>query len=333
MRWHLLLGLAISAACLVWLLGQVDLAHLGGMLAQLNPWYILAVNALFAWVFLLRSQRWQVLLRPLKRCPLGSLYSASLIGFMANNILPARLGEIVRAYAVGRLCAVPVSGALATLVIERVLDGMSILAFFFLALLFTNPAAQAGAFNVAHLRYMGLVLLAGYLVVLALLAALWRWPTATSGWLARLAGRLNRRLGEKAEVLLNEFTQGLGLLGQGRHLPLLIAQSLTLWLLCLLMAYVFLPAVGLPHSPLLAAMVLVGGSLAAAVPSGPGYIGTTQVAVMWCLMLAGADQERAAAYSLVYWASLYFPLVAAGLVEMTRRGLSLGSLRGKGKQS
>ena len=330
MRWHLLLGLAVSAACLAWLLGQVDLPRLGRLLIQLDPWYFLAVTALLAWIFLLRSQRWRLLLRPLRRCPLDSLYSANLIGFMANNILPARLGEIVRAYAVNRLCAVPVSGALATLVIERVLDGMAILAFFFLALFFADPTAQAGAFNVAYLRGAGLVLLAGYLGVLALVAALWRWPSATSGRLARLAGRLSPRLGEKTASILTGFTQGLGLLGQGRHLPLLIAQSLAMWLLALLSAYLFLPAIGLPHSLLMAAMALVGGSLAAAVPSGPGYIGTTQLAVMWTLMLAGADQERAAAFSLVYWAAIYFPVTAAGLVEMLRRGLSLGSLRGGG---
>lgn len=332
MRWHILVGLAISAACLAWLLGQVDLPRLGQLLVQLNPWYLLAVAAILSWVFFLRSQRWRLLLRPLKRCPIGPLYSANLIGFMANNILPARLGEIVRAYAANRLCAVPVAGALATLVIERILDGMAILAFFFLALWFTDPTAQAGAFNVAYLQGAGLFLLAGYLGVLALVAALWRWPAATSGRLSRLVGRFSPRLGQKTASILEGFTQGLALLGQGRHLPLLIAQSLALWLLMLLSGYIFLPAVGLPHSPLLAAMALVGGSLAAAVPSGPGYIGTTQLAVTWALMLAGADQERAAAFSLVFWAANYFPITAAGMVEMLRRGLSLDSLRGGGGQ-
>jgi len=325
------LGLAISAACLAWLLGQVDLPRLGQLLLQLNPWYLLAVAALLSWVFFLRSQRWRLLMRPLKICPIAPLYSANLIGFMANNILPARLGEIVRAYAANRLCAVPVAGALATLVIERILDGMAILAFFFLALWFTDPTAQAGAFNVAYLRGAGLFLLAGYLGVLALVAALWRWPAATSGRLARLVARISPKLGQKTASILEGFTQGLALLGQGRHLPLLIAQSLALWLLMLLSGYIFLPAVGLPHSPLLAAMALVGGSLAAAVPSGPGYIGTTQLAVTWALMLAGADQERAAAFSLLFWAANYFPITAAGMVEMLRRGLSLGSLRGGGK--
>ncbi|MCB2190723.1 MAG: flippase-like domain-containing protein [Deltaproteobacteria bacterium] len=330
MKWQILLGLAISAGCLVWLLGQVDLPRLWSLLAQLSPWYFLMVSVMLAWVFLLRSQRWRILLRPLKHCPLGPLYSANLIGFMANNVLPARLGEIIRAYTINRLRAVPVSGALATLVVERILDGMVILAIFFSALFFTDPAAQAGVFNVTYLRGVGFFLLAAYVGILGLLITLWRWPAATSGRLARLAGRLNHRLGQKTASILDDFTQGLGLLGQGRHLPLLIAQSVSLWLLNVAAAYLFLPAVGLPHNLLMAAMALVGGTLAAAVPSGPGYIGTSQVAMMWTLMLAGAEQDRAAAFGLVYWAAVYFPVTLAGLIEMLRRGLSLGSLRGDG---
>ncbi len=332
MKWQLFLGLGVSAACLIWLLGQVDLPRLWLLVTQLNLLYPLMVAALLAWIFYIRSQRWRVLLGPIKRCALGDLYSANLIGFMANNLLPARLGELVRAYAADRLTGVPVPSVLATLVIERILDGMAILAFFFLALLFTDPTAQAGAFNVAYLRAAGLGLLAAYLGVLAVLIALYRWPQATVGWLARLAGKLSARLGEKVQHLLNTFTQGLALLGKGRHLPLLVAQSLAMWLLTLLATYLFLPAVGLPHSPLMAAMALAGGTLAAAVPAGPGYIGTTQLAVMWALMMAGADQERAAAFGLLYWASCYFPVVAAGLVEMLRRGLSLSNLRRAGSR-
>ncbi|MCB2225986.1 MAG: flippase-like domain-containing protein [Desulfarculaceae bacterium] len=327
MKWQLLGGLAISAACLIWLLGRVDLEGMWMLIKGLNPLYVLMVTALQAWIFYLRSQRWQVLLGPVKRCLVGDLYSANLIGFMANNILPARLGELVRAYAADRISGVPASSALATLVIERILDGMTILAFFFAALIFTDPAAQAGPFNVIYLRAAGLSLLAAYLGVLAVLGALYRWPTATVGWLAGLAGRLSPKLGQKVAEVLAHFTQGLALLGRGRHLPLLLAQSVALWLLMYLAGYLFLPAVGLPHSLLMAAMVLAGGMLAAAVPAGPGYIGTTQLAVTWALMMAGADQERAAAYSLLFWACLYFPVVAAGLIEMTRRGLSLSSLR------
>jgi len=332
-RFHLILGLAISLACLAFLLRGVDLARLWELIRQVHLLYYLMVAALLAVGYWVRSLRWRLLLKPLKDCNLGDLFSANLIGFMANNILPARLGELVRAYAANRLAQVPASSALATLVIERVLDGMTLLVVLFAALIFADPRAQAGAFNVAYLRAAGLFLLAAYLGVLAVMAALWRWPQAATGWLAGLAGRLSPRLGRWGQEALTHFTAGLAMLSQARHLPLLLLQSALLWALSLLAAYLFLPAVGLPLSPLMAAMVMAGSTLAAAVPSGPGYIGTIQLAMLWALMLAGADEERATAYAVVYWAACYFPMTAAGLVEMLRRGLSLGSLRQRAQEA
>ncbi len=332
MKWHLALGLAISLGCLAYLLREVDLARLWELLLQVHPLYYLMIVAVYAWIFFLRSQRWRILLSPVKPCKVGDLYSANLIGFMANNLLPARLGELVRAFAADRLSQVPASSALATLIIERILDGMTLLVILFVALIFADPAAQAGAFNVAYLRGAGLVLLAAYLGVLALMAALWRWPGATTGWLSGLAGRINQRLGVAVERILAHFTEGLALLGQARHLPLLLAQSAAMWTLTLLSFYLFLPAVGLPLNPLMAAMALAGASLAAAVPSGPGYIGTTQLAMMWAMMMVGASDDRAAAFAMIFWAACYFPITIAGLVEMMRRGLSLGSLSRKAQE-
>ncbi|MEW5911775.1 MAG: lysylphosphatidylglycerol synthase transmembrane domain-containing protein [Thermodesulfobacteriota bacterium] len=333
MRLHLILGLAISVACLVFLLRGVDLPRLWELIRQVNLLYYLMVTALLALSYYVRSLRWRLLLKPLKDCSLSALFSANLIGFMANNILPARLGELVRAYAANRLAQVPTSSALATLVIERVLDGMTLLVLLFAALLFADPKAQAGAFNVAYLRGAGLVLLAGYLGVLAVMVALYRWPQATTGWLAGLAGRFSPRLGNWVQEVLVHFTAGLAMLSQTRHLPLLLLQSALLWALSLVMAYLFLPAVGLPLSLLMAAMVMAGGSLAAAVPSGPGYVGTIQLAMLWALMLAGAGEDRATAYAVVFWAASYFPMTIAGLLEMARRGLSLGSLRQKAEEA
>ena len=327
MKWHLIIGLAISALCLGYMLSQVDLANLWLMIKQANPLYYLMVMAQLAWVFWLRSQRWRILLLPLKNCKVAPLWSANLIGFMANNILPARLGELVRAVTASRLADVPASSALATLVIERILDGMTLLTVLFVALIFTDPSAKAGAFDVAYLRGAGLTLLAAYLGILTLLVALWRWPQATTGWLGGLAGRISDGLGQKVAEVLGHFTQGLALLSQGHHFPLLLGQSIAIWGLTLISCYLFLPAVGLPLDPLMAAMALAGGSLAAAVPAGPGYVGTSQLAFMWVLMMAGAPEDNAAAFGVLFWAACYFPVVAAGLVEMVRRGLSLESLR------
>jgi len=222
---------------------------------------------------------------------------------------------------------VPAAGVLASLVVERLLDGITLLTVLFLALLFTDPAARAGAFSVAYLRGVGYLLLVVYVGVLALILALWRWPEATAGRLTSLAGRLSPRLGEKTSGLLRAFTDGLAVLGQGRKLIPLLGLSGGVWLCFLLMYTLFLPAVGLPLNLLMGAMALAGSSLAGAVPAGPGYVGTMHLAVAWTLAMAGADLNLALSYSFIYWAVQYFPLTLAGLFEMWRRGMSLASLR------
>ncbi|MFZ5586484.1 MAG: lysylphosphatidylglycerol synthase transmembrane domain-containing protein [Thermodesulfobacteriota bacterium] len=325
-NWQTILGLAISLACLAFVLREVDLAQLWTLILDLNPLYVVGINLLLFVSFLARAARWRVLLCPVRDCAFWPLFSANLIGFMANNVLPARLGEFVRALAANRVAGVAASSALATIVVERILDGMTLLAILFLTLLFADPARSAGAFSVAYMHAAGLALLAGYLAVLAGIWALWRWPAAFTRLVTGVAGRISPRLAALAANILATFAEGLAVLGQARRLPLLIAQSLMVWLPMLAMFVVFLPAVGLPLSLFWGAMAFVGASLASAVPAGPGYVGTFQLAVLWALVIAGAPSQPAAVFGLLFWAAEYFPLTIAGLVEMWRHGLSLGKL-------
>lgn len=321
-------GVLISLACLTYVLWGQDFAHLWKLARQVNPLYVLGVNVLLAACFWLRSLRWRTLLKPVADCPTGTLMSANLIGFMANNILPARLGELVRIYALDRMVGVPMTSGLATIVVERILDGLTLLLILFATLMFADPQVKAGAFDVAYMRGAGYFLLLAYLGVMAVIGALWRWPQATMGLFTRLLGRLSPGLAAKVGSLLETFHQGLGILGQGKTIPLLIAQSLGVWLPMVGMYWIFLPAVGLPLDLFMGAMAFVGASLAAAVPAAPGYVGPFQLAIVWALMIAGAPEDLATAYAFIYWAAQYFPLVIAGLIELWRKGMSLSGLRG-----
>lgn len=325
-NWQTILGLVISLACLGFVLREVDFTRLWQLTLGINPLYVVAINLLLALSFWARSARWQVLLRPVRDCTIKPLLVANLIGFMANNVLPARLGEFVRAFAAQRVAGAPASAALATIVVERILDGLTLLLILFLTLVFADPAKTAGAFSVAYMRAAGVSLLAVYLGVLAVIWCLWRWPLATTSLATRLAGKISPRLADLAGQILATFAQGLAVLGQARHLPLLCLQSVLVWLPGLAMYVVFLPALGLPPSLFLGAMAFVGASLASAVPAGPGYVGTFQLAVLWALVIAGAPAEPAAAYALLFWAAEYFPLTIAGLVAMWANGLNLSTL-------
>ncbi len=317
------LGLLISLACLAYVLREVDFHRLWQLTRQVHPLYVVVLALLLGLSLWFRSWRWRMLLEPVRHCRLSTLYSANLIGLMANNLLPARLGELVRAYTLSQLEPVPASSALATLVLERILDGLCLLLVLFAALIFADPQARAGSFSVAYLRGAGFFLLAVYLGMMLLMVCLWRWPGGTMGWLGRLAGRISSSLGRRVEGLLKTFHQGLAVIGRARRLVPLGLVSLAVWLPILGMFMAFLPAMEMPLSPLLAAMAMAGASLGSAVPAGPGYVGTFQLAVTWCLVMAGADPQKAMAYSLIFWAVTNLPLTVAGLAEMWRRGTGL----------
>lgn len=332
MKRQLIIGLTISLACMAYVMRELDFGELWRLAKGVNPLYYLAVMALMALSFWVRSYRWRLLMSPVKQCSIANLYSVNLIGFMANNLMPARLGEFVRAYALARTEQVPASSALGTIVVERVLDGLCLLLVLFAALLFADPGAQAGDFSVAYLRGVGYGLLVLYLGVLAVSLALWRWPQATIGALGRLAGRISPKLGDKAVEILSAFAEGLAILGNARHLPMLMVQTLGVWLPFLGMYWIFLPALGMPASLLMAAMAMGGGSVGSAVPAGPGYIGTFQLAVTWTMMLAGAPQQQALAYSLLLWAAQVLPLTVAGLITMWKKGMDLSALQEKSQE-
>ncbi len=328
MKRQVIIGLAISLACLFWVLRELDFALLWKTIQGINWLYFVGVNALLAISLWLRALRWRLMLAPVKKTNLANLFWANIIGFGANNMLPARLGELVRAYALGRLEHFPASSAFATVVVERVLDGLVLLMVLFLALLFINPEAKAGVFTVSYLRAAGYGLLVVYLGVMALAAALWRWPQGTLKLVSGVARKLSRRLEEKAISALTSFHQGLAMLGRTHGLPAILFLSLIIWLVFLGIYWLFLPAVGLPLSLLLAAMAMAGGSLGAAVPAGPGYIGTFQLAVTWALIMAGAGGQQALAYSLLIWAATYFPLTGAALLVMWKKGMALARIQG-----
>jgi len=327
MIWRLGLGVGVSGVCLYLVLRQVDFAQLWLLVQGLNPVYPLAVSAVLFFSFWIRGWRWALLLGPVGRPGQGGLYLANLVGFGANNLLPARLGELVRALACRRFTGIAATSALATVVLERVLDGMVLLGVLFWAVMSLEPGAQAGAFTVEALKGAGWTLLAVYLGVVALLAGLWRWPGTTVRLVGGLARRVAPSRAHKVEDSLMSFHQGLAAVSRGGSLAAVVGYSLLLWAVFSLNFMVFLPAVGLEPSMRLALFVMAGGALGTLVPAGPGYVGTMQLAVAWALMLAGAPEQKAMAYGLLIWAAHYLPITAAGLAVIWIKGLSLKNLR------
>jgi hypothetical protein len=323
MRGKLWLGVAVSAVLLWVAVRGVSVDEVFQQLRQVRPaWLVPVLASVFA-RFWLTALRWQLLLRPVKRVGVHRLFAITMIGFMANNVLPARLGEFVRAYALGRSEALPPSLPFATIVIERVFDGFTLLLFLVGGLSFLRPSRT--------LLWAAGLTCGLYLGVLAGLVML-----RTGRGLGLVTGgldRLPRRLAGPARRLLETFRAGLDVLSDGRALLLTAGLSLVIWVVNAAGVEATFYAFGL-DLPAYASFLLLGTiAVALVLPSAPGYVGPFQAGTVEGLALVGVARETALSLSIVYHLANYIPITLVGLAYLSALNLTLGDLRAAGEKS
>jgi uncharacterized protein (TIRG00374 family) len=278
----------------------------------------LAVGPLGLWA---RAIRWRYLF-PRNTEPSG-LVAANMIGYMVNNVLPLRAGEIVRVYVAARRLSgrrdTSLSSSLwltgTTVVVERVLDSLT-LVLFLAVLVFLIPVPRA-------FEYAAVLILAVDVVAAAALAALVLAPDRSR----RLLNRLCRRwpaLQERATPALDTFLRGLEGVRTGAHLGPLLVWTGVAWLLPTLGAWVVLRAVNL-DLPLLAGWtVLTFVGFGISIPSAPGYLGVWHAASVLALSMFGVSQATAVGYAILYHASQFVPVTLVGWLFLVREHLTLG---------
>src|SRR5437588_6010548 len=269
-----------------------------------------AIGLYFVGVWL-RSARWRLLL-PGHSIKTSTLFRALVVGFTVNNLLPLRMGEIARAYLLSRWCRIPYGATIASLVVERVLDGLSLAVLLLIALALL-PSAPG------YLLAVGVIAAGGFLAgAIALAAAAWRASLliGIAGFVARF---LPPRLGIVINRLAESFAQSLSLVHDPVRLVRLMALSLLAWCFELGLFFVLLPAFKLPASYPLALLVGSAANFATLVPSSPGYVGTFDGVLINVLRdVAGVAAGQAAAYDVVVHAALFLPVVVVGTLVLWR---------------
>jgi uncharacterized protein (TIRG00374 family) len=282
-------------------------------------WLLPAILCYFAGV-IIRAYRWHVLLRSYAVIPVRRLWPVIVIGYMANNILPFRAGELVRTYVLSEREKVTKSATLATIVVERVFDGLTMLGFILCAALFIDVNG----------RVRQLMLVAGFLFLGGL--TLFFLMAFSGAWRVRLLRpiltRLPHSIATKIEVLIAEFVSGLGSLRRAHDTGLVALTSVGAWAAEAAMYALVARAFGL-HLSAAGAMLTTGvANLFTLVPSSPGYIGPFEAGVLLvCQQILKLDMDASAAYALVLHATLYFPITIWGLYYWFRQHLSLRNVR------
>ena len=317
-RWKTWVGVAVSVAAVAWAARGVDWTAFRTALAGAD-WGLLALVFVLSPLvnIVIRAARWRILLAPVAAPSLGGCLRATAIGLMANNVLPARIGEFVRAWALGRGERVPIGTAFGSLFVERMFDGFSLVAILF-ALTFLQPLPSWVDTTIR----IGFWVFAGFLVFQLALA---HRPDA----FVRVARRLSRRpfagrFEEPVARALVTFVDGFRLLRSPWLACGSFALALVQWLAIAVTYGVGLEAFGLLErvgwqGALFTTAVTAFG---VAIPSSPGFVGTFQAFVVEALAVFGVDRSAAFGFSVGYHVVSYVSVTAVGLAVFLRAGWS-----------
>jgi uncharacterized protein (TIRG00374 family) len=325
---HLWTGIGISLALIIYLFSRVDYGRLWGSLTSANLPLLAFAGALLASTFALRSWRWYYLIRPLKTVGFTSLMAATTIGLMANMIFPARLGEIVRAVVIGQRERIDKSAAFATIIVERLLDGFTILLILGILLL-VSPLPLDRAWG-QTVRWGGLLTLALYIGVFGFLLCLHHATPRVLHGVQRLSSRLPSRWVDKLVHFLDSFSVGLQTLSGRDFLAHIVVTSLILWGAFGLYNFLVVLAFDL-HLPLsVGFLLLIFQAFAVMIPSSPGFVGTYHAASVACLSLWGITTEAALSVALVMHAGNFFMTTGLGAGALWGIGVSPRALMRRG---
>jgi uncharacterized protein (TIRG00374 family) len=318
-------GLAISALLIWWTLKDVALSEVWREIRTGNLWLLGAAVAVATGSFLIRALRWNVLLQPVKPdTSLDSRFGAVTIGFMANNLIPARVGEFVRAYAFSRMEAMPVSAAFGSVVVERFLDGVVLLVFLLLPVLlpgFPVSGDDGSLGALIRVALLGLVGVGGFIVVML------AWPAQLLRVSERLLGRLPSTTARRLLGALEAFLESVRVLRDPRLMASALAWSFAHWGWHAISFYLAMAAFGVHLGWAAAFFTEAVVGFVVALPSGPGFFGTFHYAANWALSsVYGAEPARSLAFAYGFHLGGFIPVTLIGLWYANRIGLSLGDL-------
>jgi uncharacterized protein (TIRG00374 family) len=325
--WKAWAGLAVSALLLWWAFRGEDLGAIARQLAAADPAWLILSGAILTSGGLVRALRWHLLLEPLGvATTLGARWKALNIGFMVTNLLPARLGEVVRPFALSKMAPVSMSGALGTVVLERVLDTVALLILLLVTLL--SPAFPAGATVMGRsMAYAvgGAVVVSA--VALSLVGMLVFWPKLVIRFARGAASLFPGHSGERALETLEAFLSGLELLRRPAALIKALIWSLLLWVWMAACFWAAFRAFGIDLGFTAAMFTQCAVSMFVAIPAGPGFIGTLQAGVLVSLHdVFAVPAEQALSLAVGYHLAGFIPVTLLGLYYAWTLGLHLGSI-------
>jgi uncharacterized protein (TIRG00374 family) len=324
-RWQFWGGVLISAVFLYFVIRKLDWGAFWLSLKTANYGWIIPGVAVYFVAVWARAWRWHYLLKPIKSIKTRVMFPITCIGYMGNNIYPARAGEVLRAVVLKRREGVPISASLATIIVERIFDGVVMLAFVFVNLTQLAKLAEVvvpiGKWEVTiqDLAIWGSVAFFGALLIF-LLAAMFPKVTARIGqwFIDRLPPK---RIRAQTSGIMHKFLDGLESLRSPANVLMVFITSVFIWLLETVKYWFVMHAFSFEVN--FFTLMLMNGvvNLATTIPAAPGYLGTFDAPGIAVLQADGIDKAVATGYTLVLHLALWVPITLLGAYFMAREGI------------
>lgn len=326
-RWAMaLLGIGVSVALLAWALQGVELREVAAHIRAARVGPLLLAVAVATSTFVIRMVRWRLLLRrdDGSAVPWPALWHAVAIGFMANNTLPFRAGEFLRSYAAARLGGVRFTAAFSSVAVERVFDGIAVIALLVVGL---AAAGLPSGVSVAGVSVAGAATTAAIVCALALAAAaaVVAFPLAAERVVRRVVP--GHALAERIVAIIEGVRHGLMVLRSPSRIAAVAGWSAVLWLVNAASFWIGFAAFDLPvgfaGALLLQGLLVIGIS----VPSTPGFVGPFEAVIVAVLALYGIPKDPAFSYAITYHAATFMPIVLLGIWSLARTPIALSDAR------
>jgi len=296
---RLVAGLAVSAAFLAVTVSRVDLGETARALASAAPGGVLLAIVLVLVELVIRSERWRILLHPSAQVPLRSAFAYLTVGYFANTLLPARLGDAARAFLAGRSFGISSLITLGTVVVERVMDTAVILLVVLVAGLAVAPGSQ----------------IAGSAAVLTAVVLIGLAVPSVVGIVVIRSGLLDRRYGQQVRAVVARVAEGAAALRSPRGAALILGLTVLPFGVAVCAFGATSRALGLPLDPAEWALVLGVLALSTAIPAAPGSLGTYEFAGVTVLGILGVEPSQALAATVLIHVIATLPPALLGLAS------------------
>jgi len=315
----LLLGLLISVVSLYFALRDFDLSKVGEAIGSVRLSFFLLMIVPYILTFLTKVWRWRVMFHPdEKRVPFGLLTASLMISYIP---LPFRMGEVARGVVASTRSGIPAPRVFSTIVVEKVLDVLTLLLLLGISLPFVGLPSQ--------LQGSALLLGAIVLVVALVLLTLILRPDLARKLVGIVAARLPARLGPRITVATDQALQGLAPLRNPPIAARLALWSLATWAINSLTVYLMMLAFNVEATPLAAVVLVVVTNLSMAVPSAPGYVGPFEAAVVAVLDLLGVERGTAQTFAIIYHFVGLMPVATMGVIAAIQQGVGMSAFRSR----